>query len=117
MAKYLVDTSQRRDVVMLYSARTAQDVAYGPVFEDARRAIGMKTFYVLNGEPATTKRPYVYGGTRITTVVLASAVPDYLERLFYVSGTHTMVSDIKQQLIELGVPRRQIKIDFFPGYA
>ena len=37
--------------------------------------------------------------------------------MFYISGTHAMTNAFKQLLHEMGVPRSQIKTDFFPGFA
>jgi ferredoxin-NADP reductase len=42
-------------------------------------------------------------------------IPDYSERIFYLSGPRSMIFAFKRQLKALGVPHTNIKTDFFPG--
>lgn len=116
MAKYLTDTNQHRDVVLLYAAQTRHDVAYSEIFEAARAKIGMRTTYVLTKEPPNISAAFVRGGVSITSALIAQEIPDYHERTFYLSGTHDMVTALRVSLLALGVSKRHIKIDFFPGY-
>lgn len=115
MAKYLTDTKQQRTVSMIYGARSAEDFAYHEVFEEARVAFGMATTYVV-GRRGERLLPHMRQG-RITSTLIKELVPDYMERTFYLSGTHHMVTELQAQLHGLGVPAHQVKIDFFPGYA
>ena len=48
--------------------------------------------------------------------LIRHALPDFHERMFYVSGTHAMTTGIAAILRELGVPRSQIRTDYFPGF-
>jgi ferredoxin-NADP reductase len=65
---------------------------------------------------ATVSSPYTVASS-ITSRLIKSSVPDYPERIFYISGTHSMVNGMQDILSGLGVPKHQIKTDFFPGYA
>lgn len=116
MVKYLMDTHDPRIVTLLYAARSQADVAYAPVFEEAEQAIGLKTVYVLSKTDTATKLPNVQTGN-ITTAMIKKSVPDYSERVFYISGTHQMVVAMQKLLHELGVAEHNVKTDFFPGYA
>jgi ferredoxin-NADP reductase/Na+-transporting NADH:ubiquinone oxidoreductase subunit NqrB len=121
MVKYLIDKSEHsrakggsgrvRDVVLFYSNRTAAEIAYRDVFDDAAKKIGMKTVYAI------TKPEDGSPGTRITADLIRREIPDYRERMFYISGTHTMTTAFEKTLAEMGVPRKHIKVDFFPGFA
>jgi len=106
MVKYLVDKNDRRDVVLLYSNRTQNEIAYRETFDEAREKIDMKTVYVNTSTDG-----------RITPELVKKEIPDYRKRQFYISGTRAMVVDCEKILHELGVPRTHIKIDFFPGFA
>lgn len=117
MTKYLIDTHDQRSVILLYAARTGADIAYAEVFKTAKDRIGMKAIYMLTDEQASLSTPGVYRGTMITPEIVQREIPDYLNRLFYVSGTHTMVADTRHMLRTMGVQRKHIKTDFFPGYA
>lgn len=116
MTKYLLDTHEQRDIVLLYGARQWSDVAYAPVFEEARQRLGMKTVYALDGQQ-TADVPYPYQPTRINEELIRREIPDFRERTFYISGAHAMVADVKRMLRALGVPQHHIRTDFFPGYS
>src|SRR5438270_7311425 len=47
MLKYLLDTQQRRDIVLFYANRTANEIVYQDVLSVAGAKLGVKTFYTL----------------------------------------------------------------------
>lgn len=106
MVKYLLDTKQKRDIVLLYSNRSASDIVYKDIFDEASDKLGIKTVYVLTGRVGY-----------IDAKVLQEEVPDYKDRIFYISGPHSMVDAFRNILKNLQIPANQIKVDFFPGYA
>ncbi len=116
MVKYLVDTNEQRSVRLLYSARTEADFAYKDVFEAGRQSLGINTLYVVSDSTVATSSPYTVTGT-ITREFIEQNIPDYAECMFYISGTHPMVEVLQLALHELGIPRKDVRVDFFPGYA
>jgi ferredoxin-NADP reductase/Na+-transporting NADH:ubiquinone oxidoreductase subunit NqrB len=102
MLKYLLDTRQRRDVTMLYAASSPKEIVYKDVLESARGKLGANITYCVE--------------QRITPELIKRRIPDYKERLFYVSGPQDLVAATQKILHELGVARRHIKTDYFPGY-
>ena len=102
MIKYLLDIHQLRPIILLYSNKTAAEVAYTDIFTRARQELGIKTVYKIG---------------RINEAMIKSEVPDYQDRLFYLSGPHSLVSAFEVLLNQMGVSRSRIKIDFFPGYT
>ncbi len=116
MAKFLIDTKQRRNITLLYSAKTEADLAYRDIFKEAERVVGIKTIYTLTGHKAVSAKSNVQVGA-INSRLIKVAVSDYAERIFYISGTPAMVQAMGTILLELGVSRRHIKVDFFPGYS
>lgn len=110
MVKDLIDRGERRDAVLFYSNRRADEVAYRDVFDEAREKIGIRTHYVITGGGAPV-------GSRIDADMIRRELPDYRERMFYISGTHAMTNAFHHTLREMGVPRAHIKTDFFPGFA
>jgi len=115
MIKYLSDTNQPRNVTLLYGENSTENVAYSDVFEEARQKIGIKTTYVISN-PQTVANDRIKVG-RITPELIQAELPDYKDRLFYVSGPQPMVRSLKHVLLGLGVPRKNIKVDYFSGYA
>lgn len=114
MVQHLVDTKDPRAITLLYSNKTASEIAYKDVFDSAAQAIGMKTVYALTDEPSPV--PGTHAG-KIDGALIKREVPDYAERTFYISGPHGMVEAFKKTLRGMGVSRLRIKTDYFPGFA
>ncbi len=106
MVKDLIDRDEKRDAVLFYSNRTASEVAYRDIFDEAERKFGMKTIYTMTD-----------GGDRLTADMIKKEISDYGERMFYISGTHAMTNSFRKTLREMGVSLANIKTDFFPGFA
>lgn len=115
MVQYLIDTKDTRPVTLLYSNKTAAEIAYKDVFKNAARKIGMKTIYTVTSDELNTGSD-IYTGV-IDSTLIAREIPDYRERIFYISGPHGMVETFKGVLREMGVSRLHIKTDYFPGFA
>ncbi len=105
IVKYLIDTGEKRDIVLLYTDRNEADMVYKQVFDEGVKKIGMKVWYV-----ATSKEG------RITTDMIKDKIPDYKERFFYISGSHGMVTGFEKLMEEMKLPKGQLKVDYFPGF-
>ncbi|MCX6787678.1 MAG: hypothetical protein NT108_00765 [Candidatus Kaiserbacteria bacterium] len=114
MVQYLIDTKDSRAVTLLYSNKTASEIAYQDVFARAAQEIGMKTVYALTNEPVPVQGTYT---GFIDGAMIAREIPDHKERIFYISGPHGMVTAFEKILREMGVSRFRIKTDYFPGFA
>jgi len=101
MARHCIATGENRDAVLLYSSKTDSEVAYQDVFSNAGR-VGWRTAYHIGV---------------IDAEFIKQEVPDYSERLFYISGPLGMVNAMKKMFLGLGISRFNIKTDFFPGLA
>jgi ferredoxin-NADP reductase/Na+-translocating ferredoxin:NAD+ oxidoreductase RnfD subunit len=114
MLQHLLDTRERRPIIMFYANKTASEIAYLDILERARKELGIDTVHVLSDE----KNPVQGALTgRVDAELIARYVPDYRERTFYISGPHGMVEAFKKALADMGVSRLKIKSDFFPGFA
>lgn len=113
MVKYLLDTNDKRDIVLFYGESRPDEFVYTDVFSEASARLGIRTVYTVRQAPAG----WAGRQGRITADLIAAEMPDYTERLFYVSGSYPMVVSVKEVLHTLGVPAAQIKTDYFPGYA
>jgi ferredoxin-NADP reductase/Na+-translocating ferredoxin:NAD+ oxidoreductase RnfD subunit len=114
MLKYLIDTKQRRDIVVLYATRTPDEIVYRDVLGEAQARLGTKVLYLLSDAAAV---PANWAGLRghLSEEMLESTMPDFRERHFYLSGPPGMVRAHRQVLVSAGVRRSLIKTDFFPG--
>jgi ferredoxin-NADP reductase len=59
---------------------------------------------------------YLFSPQRIDKDTIRELVPDLKKPHFYVSGPEPMVEGVGKMLQEMGVPKKQIKQDWFPGY-
>ncbi len=106
MIKYLLDKGEKRDIVLFYSNRTSADVAYGEMLDLAREKLGIRTIHVATEESG-----------HIDAAMIREHIPDYRERMFYLSGPYSMVTAFEKTLKGMKLPRSRIKTDFFPGFA
>lgn len=115
MIKYLLDTKEKRDIIMLYSNYSIDDIAYKELFDRAQKELGITIVYTLTNPPV----PSGWTGKTgfIDAAMLKESVPDYAERTFYISGSHTMVVACTDNLIKMGVRKSRIVKDFFPGFV
>jgi len=99
MIKYIIDKDESRDLALVYSANSSDELSFRELFDGT----GLKTHYVTEG--------------RIDKSKIKSLLPDYKERTFYISGPYGFVNAVHSALLELGISGRQITTDYFPGYG
>lgn len=102
MIKYLLDKNEERDIVLFYSNKSEEEVAYKDLLGQAQDAFGLKTLHIV--------------GKFIDEQMIRQELPDFKDRVFYLSGPHAMVENYKNLLLRLGVSRSNIKTDYFPGF-
>jgi glycine betaine catabolism B len=106
MIKYMLDTNEKRSVVLYYLNRKPDDIAYKDIFDKAEKQLGIKVIYSILDVPSASYY------NKITV-----EIPDYKERYFYVSGPNAMVTAFENNLRKIGVKKNHIKTDYFPGFA
>jgi ferredoxin-NADP reductase len=114
MLKYLLDTKQRRDIVLIYVNKGVGDIIYRDVLSQAEMVLGVRVLYTLTN-PTAVPRDWPGAVGRPDERMLLAAVPDYRARTFYLSGPPDMVRAHERVLKRLGIKHSQIKTDFFPG--
>lgn len=112
MIKYLLDRNIACDIVLLYVVSTPAEIAYSREFYEAGK-VGVR-FIPIVTQPGQLVEGVV--NTRLNQQVITQLVPDYSQRIFYVSGPPAMVDATKQYLRDLRVPRSNVKTDHFSGY-
>lgn len=116
MAKYLTDRNEQRDVMLIYAAGAPAEFVYREIFDAAAATIPFRTVYLLSGRQGIP--PQWRGETGyVTPELIARQIPDYDDRLFYISGSGAMVRATVRALHDLGVHERNIKTDYFSGLA
>jgi ferredoxin-NADP reductase len=118
MIKYLLDTQQRRPVVLFYVNKTVQDIVYKDVLDRAQKELGIKTVYTVTDTRKMPPPPWWKGKVGyITPQMMKAEVPDYRKCIFYISGPKGMVDSFKELLRRLNVDGSQIRTDYFSGLA
>lgn len=115
MLRYATAKQLPLDVVLLYSNNSYDDIAFGDELLDmAKSNKKIRVELTLTGTdiPAGWKGKAGY----INQGLVKELVPDYLQRLFYISGPSKMVLALQDQIIGIGVPEEMVKHDSFTGY-
>jgi len=110
--QYLRKQKETRDITLLYSVSTIDELAY----KDILIASGIKVFVVTRTD-ATINIPN--GWTHIneaylTKDIIVKYVPDVARKSAFISGPPAMIDGVKKQLKLLKV--KHIKTDYFIGY-
>lgn len=116
MIKYLLDRNELRTITLFYSNQIVEDIAYADVFDEAQQRLGITTVYTLT---KSERAPASWHGRtgHIDARMIAEEVPDYRDRIFYISGPQSLVTAVSEVIRSMGVPSSHIKKDFFPGFA
>jgi len=103
MIKYLIDKNIKMDIILLYVNKTASEIVYRDIFDQAD---WIKTIYYNTDTSG-----------HFDKITFPKLIPDFKDRIFYISGPHTLVSSTENILKTLEVKSGHIKTDFFPGFA
>jgi ferredoxin-NADP reductase len=89
ITKYLIDSKQNRDIVLLYSANNAREFAFTNLFDKAKEA-GVAAYYAVSANPPAN---------------------------WDISGPYGFVTSVRESLLKMGLPESKIVTDYFPGYG
>ncbi|MEI7741702.1 MAG: oxidoreductase [bacterium] len=103
MIKYLIDKKESRKITLFYATKTAEEIAYKNIFDEAERALKIKTIYATN--------------CIIDPKMISEAVLNCQNCTYYISGPHGMVHAYEKTLHDMGIAKSKIKSDFFPGFV
>lgn len=116
MLKYCIDRKEVRDIVLFYANRTSNELAYQDILDEAKNTLNTRVICTLTD---TERIPEGWLGEvgRVNESMIQKYVPDYPDRLFYISGPRRMVTGFESVLRTLAVRHNHIKTDFFPGFV
>src|SRR5690348_4130470 len=95
MLKYLTDMKEPRDIVLFYANKTADEIAYIDVLNQAQMLPGIRIFYTLTDTESPSRNWRGLTG-RINASMMHKLVPDYQNRTFYLSGPPEMVRETER---------------------
>jgi len=114
ICRYCTDMSLDTKVTLLYGNRTEKDIAFRKELETLQRQNkNLKAVFTLNETDSEWK------GTTglITAEMIKKEIPDYKETMFYTCGPPKMVEIMEKLVEQLGVPKKQLKREYFTGYT
>ncbi len=116
MLQDLLNRKEKRDIVLFYTNKTIADTAYVDVLDHADTELGVRIVPVFTSQTPEDQNRSGFPDI-LDYELITREVPDFKDRYYYLSGPRGMVTSFSDQLQALGIPRRHIKKDFFPGFA
>ena len=109
MIKWLYDNQEHRTIHLIYAANVIEEVAFRKLFNE----YGCPTDIVL-GEP-----PNGWDGLsgQLDASRVLELAPDVDRKLYFISGPEQMVESLFDGLKDLGVDKKRLVGDYFPGYV
>lgn len=113
MIRYIADKRLTFDVVLLYGNHSWEDICFREELgELAKELPNFRLKHILTVPPVGWEGPIGH----VDTELVERLIPDYKERLLYISGPQRMVMTLADGLLALGVSPPQVKRDLFTGY-
>jgi ferredoxin-NADP reductase len=111
MIKSLLDNKIKAQITLFYITHDSNEFVFDELFDEAQKQFGLQVVHVVSENP-----PANWDGEvgRLDETMIKKHIPDYLNRIFYLSGPQPMVMGYKKLVQSMGV--KHIKTDYFPGY-
>lgn len=117
ICKFASDKRVSTDIVLIYSNMTDEDIVFRQDFEQMEAKNSNLTVIHTLTSPDIDKSVWKGKTGYINSAMVKEEIPDYRDRVFYISGPPKMVNDLKTMLIdELRVDKEKIKQERFLGY-
>lgn len=112
--EYIVERKIPTDIVLVYSNRTDEDIAFKAELDRWKTENANLTIYYLVSECEPKDKTCIHG--TITKELLSEKICDLKERTFFIFGPPKMVEAMKSLSLELGCGPGNIKTESFIGY-
>lgn len=113
ITEYILDKKIPIDIILLYSNKTEEEIAFKKELEDWGNNKNIKIFFVIT-DAKPKDNNYING--YINKDLISEKASDYKERDVFIFGPPKMVSAMKDMCIELGCKKEFIKTESFIGY-
>jgi len=98
MVKYLTDSNEKRNIHLIYAAKSQEEVAFQSLFEN----YGVKLNIIIG---------------KLEADMIAKLAGPSAGKTFYLSGPEPLVEALNKDLPNFGIDPNQIITDYFPGYT
>ena len=113
ICKNATDESLNSKITLFYGCRTEKDLTFKKELEAlAEKNKNLKLILIVNEPTAQWK-----GVTGIINAeIVKQHLPDYKENIFYTCGPPPMVEAMEKLVLNLGLPKENLKREYFSGY-
>ncbi len=114
--KFLLDNQQLdRDITLIYSNRTEQDICFGDLWSSAAKQ--MPKFNLAMTLVDDIPKGWAGETGLVDEAMILRASKMVAGKQFYISGPEPMVEAFAPKLVAMGVAQADIKQDWFPNYT
>lgn len=114
IVRHALDTNQSCSATLVYGEWTREEFLCTDVFGEAEARGDFKAEYTITGPDVPEDWTGLTG--LVTHDMIRQAIPDFLDRFFFVCGPPTATKSMEEILADLGVPKERMIHDYFPGY-
>ena len=113
ICKNATDKSLNSKITLFYGCRTEKDIAFKQELEKMQEQNkNLKIVFMVNEASSQWK-----GATGVINAeMIKKELLDYKDNLFYVCGPPPMVKAMETLLESIGLPKIQLKLEYFTGY-
>jgi len=114
ICKYCTDLELDTQITLLYGNRTESDIVFRKELEAMQKQNkNLQVVFTLNEANDNWKGAKGF----ITAEMIKTEVPDYAETVFFTCGPPGMVEVMGNLVEKLGLPKSQLKREYFTGYS
>jgi ferredoxin-NADP reductase len=113
ICKNATDKRLNSKITLFYGCRTENDIAFKQELEKMQEQNkNLKIVFMVNEASSQWK-----GATGVINAeMIKKELPDYKDNLFYVCGPPPMVKTMETLIESIGLPKTQLKLEYFTGY-
>ncbi len=113
ICRYCTDKRIDAKITLLYGNRSENDIVFREEFEAMEKQNpNLKVVFTVNEASSGWKGAIGF----ISTELVKKEIPDYKETVFYTCGPPAMVEAMEKLVEALGLPKTQLKREYFAGY-
>jgi ferredoxin-NADP reductase len=113
ICRYCTDKRVDAKITLLYGNRSENDIVFREEFEAMQKQNpNLKVVFTVNEASSAWKGTIGF----ISTELVKKEIPDYKENVFYTCGPPAMVEAMEKLVEALGLPKTQLKREYFAGY-
>ena len=114
ICRYCTDKRLPAKITLLYGNRGENDIVFRKEFEAMQKQnANLKVIFILSEAASGWK-----GATGfINAELVKKEIPDYKQTVFYTCGPPPMVEAMEKLVESLGLPKTQLKREYFAGYT